>query len=149
MRNNENSQRRGDFGERWVANYYNSIGCDVQFSLDPYDDQCDMTVDGKSVEVKTQDRYERTNRYGFEEYQFRKCNNVDILVIVESPAWDKTARIVAYYKDTRQISRRPDREGWYRLRPDKGDILVETKDKKITDLFGTYCGKRYHELSDK
>ena len=66
----DNKVNLGEIGEKIVANYMNRQGCIVEQSLDPFDSQKDMKIDGKSLEVKTQ-----------VPYVLKKCFTLEINII--------------------------------------------------------------------
>lgn len=77
----------GKIGETIVSNWLNRTGHSVELSLDKYDYQKDMIVDGnRVVEVKTEQPYVRFNCVSFRSDQLRKCTSVDDLYVVTSVA---------------------------------------------------------------
>ena len=89
----DNKKSLGKIGEKIVANYMNRQGCIVEQSLDPFDSQKDMKIDGKSLEVKTQVPFVTKNCFTLEKNQLKKCQNVDYLVFVQAPCeyWNEAA----------------------------------------------------------
>ena len=76
----------GDAGEKIVTNFFSKKGFNVEISIDPYDNQKDMKVNGKTVEVKTQVPYVFKNAFTISDnHQFEKCKNADALVFVQAP----------------------------------------------------------------
>lgn len=75
----------GRIGEKIVVNYLNSLGHKVQESIDHFDRTKDMTVDGKHIEVKTEQPFVMKNAFTFRETQLRKCRTVDELYFVSIP----------------------------------------------------------------
>lgn len=75
----------GRIGEKIVVNYLNSLGHKVQESIDHFDRTKDMTVDGKHIEVKTEQPFVMKNAFTFRETQLRKCRSVDELYFVSIP----------------------------------------------------------------
>ena len=75
----------GRIGEKIVVNYLTTQGKLVQESINHYDSEKDMIVDGKKAEVKTQQPFVMKNAFTFRENQLRKCRNVDILYFVSVP----------------------------------------------------------------
>ncbi len=65
----------GDIGEKIVSNYYSSKGCVIEISINPYDNQKDLKVDGQWVEVKTQQPHVKLGALTFQPSQLRKCRN--------------------------------------------------------------------------
>ena len=76
----------GNAGEKIVANYLSSKKINVEYSVDPYDNQKDMTINNKSLEVKTQVPFVFKNSFTIEDnHQLKKCKNADYLVFVQAP----------------------------------------------------------------
>lgn len=81
-------------GEKIIINYLSEQGRIVKQSIDKFDSQKDITVDGNlTVEVKTQQPYVIRNSLSFRPNQLKKCSNVDILYFVTT-----TAEISPNYK---------------------------------------------------
>lgn len=94
----------GELGEKIVYEYYKSLGSQIEMSVDPFDMQKDMVIDGKKTEVKFQTPYFRFSPPGYEPYkaftvpvtggknkqvrsnQLDKCLNADRWIIVENPS---------------------------------------------------------------
>lgn len=77
----------GLIGEKIITNMLNRLnpGLIIEHSIDKFDNQKDMLVDGKKVEVKTESPYVFKNCFSFRSNQLRKCRNVDVLFIVSVP----------------------------------------------------------------
>lgn len=80
-----NADILGRMGEKIIANYLNSKGHSVEESIDHYDYEKDLLVDGKKVEVKTEAPFVMQNAFSVRENQLKKCRNVDILYFVSVP----------------------------------------------------------------
>jgi hypothetical protein len=65
----------GLMGERIVAYLLRKDGHAVEESLNPFDDQKDMTVDGQPVEVKTQVPYMIEDSFAVLPYQLKKLKS--------------------------------------------------------------------------
>jgi hypothetical protein len=91
----------GALGENIVADYFSSKGCQVSQSEDWFDDEKDMTIDGKTVEVKTLMPIYKFNSFCLPIEQGRKCEGVDRLIFVKIPAQrDDPIRLYESHIDT-------------------------------------------------
>lgn len=77
----------GLLGEKIVTNMLNREhpGLVIEHSINKFDSEKDMLVDGKKVEVKTESPYVFKNCFSFRPNQLKKCRNVDVLYIVSVP----------------------------------------------------------------
>lgn len=75
----------GLLGEKIVTNMLNGLGLRVEHSIDKFDSEKDMLVDGYKVEVKTETPYVKKECFSFRPNQLRKCTTVDVLYIVSVP----------------------------------------------------------------
>ena len=76
----------GNAGEKIVTNFFSKKGFNVEISIDPYDNQKDMKVNDKTVEVKTQVPFIFKNAFTIKDnHQLKKCKNADALVFVQAP----------------------------------------------------------------
>lgn len=75
----------GKTGEKIVANYLTEMGQKVQHSIDNFDREKDFLVDGKKVEVKTEQPYVLKNAISIRDTQLNKCRSVDCLYFVLVP----------------------------------------------------------------
>ena len=74
-------------GEKIVINMLSSEGCRIESSINKYDSEKDLMVDGQyKVEVKTQVPFIMKNSFTFKPNQLRKCRSVDVLYFVSVPA---------------------------------------------------------------
>jgi hypothetical protein len=78
--------KTGDLGEKLVARYYRSLSHTVEESLDLFDRKKDMTVDGLTCEVKTQQLWHKEEAFTVKSNQVEKCTDIDILIFVETPS---------------------------------------------------------------
>ena len=87
MTREEKMNELGLLGEKIVTNMLNKLnpGLVIKHSLNKFDNEKDMLVDGKKVEVKTESPYVFMNCFSFRPNQLKKCNNVDVLYIVSVP----------------------------------------------------------------
>jgi len=73
-------------GEKIVINMLSSEGCRIESSINKYDSEKDLMVDGQyKVEVKTQVPFIMKNSFTFKPNQLRKCRSVDVLYFVSVP----------------------------------------------------------------
>lgn len=81
----------GKTGEKIIANMLNAEGLRVEYALNNYDREKDFIVDGKKVEVKTEQPYVKKNAISIRDTQVRKCKSVDVLYFVTvPPLFDKS-----------------------------------------------------------
>ena len=90
MTKTEMMNELGLAGEKAVINYLSEQGCKIKSSIDKYDSEKDLLVDGKKVEVKTQVAFIMQNAFSFKPNQLRKCRSVDDLYFVCVPPNRKT-----------------------------------------------------------
>ena len=83
----------GGVGEKIVANYMSKQGIIVEQSVDPYDSQKDMKINGKPLEVKTQVPFVYMKCFTLKKNQLNKCLNAEYFVFVQAPCkhWDEAA----------------------------------------------------------
>ena len=90
MKNNnwsDNANEMGLLGEKIVMNMINrnTPGLVIEQSINKFDSEKDMLIDGKKVEVKTQSPFVFKNCFSFRPNQLQKCRLVDVLYIVSVP----------------------------------------------------------------
>lgn len=85
MNRNQAIDILGRTGEKIIANLLIGEGLQVQESINHFDSEKDFLVDGKKVEVKTEQPYVMKNAFSFRANQLRKCQNVDVLYFVSIP----------------------------------------------------------------
>jgi hypothetical protein len=87
MTREEKINELGLMGEKIVTNMLNKLhpGLIIEHSINKFDSEKDMLVDGKKVEVKTETPYVFKNCFSFRPNQLKKCRNVDVLYIVSVP----------------------------------------------------------------
>jgi len=87
MTREEKMGELGLTGEKVVTNMLNRLhpGLVIEHSINKYDHEKDMLVDGKKVEVKTESPYVFANCFSFRPNQLNKCRKVDVLYIVSVP----------------------------------------------------------------
>ena len=73
-------------GEKVVINMLSDEGCKIKTSVDKYDSEKDLLVNGKyKVEVKTQAPFVKENSFSFLPNQLKKCTSADVLYFVSVP----------------------------------------------------------------
>lgn len=106
MTRNEKMNEMGLLGEKIVINMLNKLhpGLVIEHSINKFDSEKDMLVDGKKVEVKTESPYVFKDCFSFRPNQLRKCSTVDVLYIVSVP----------------HVKFKHHSDGWiYQIEPDK------------------------------
>jgi hypothetical protein len=86
MNKEELMNEMGLAGEKVIVNYLSEQGCKIKTSIDKYDSEKDLLVDGKKAEVKTQVPFIMKGAFSFKPNQLRKCRSVDELYFVCVPA---------------------------------------------------------------
>jgi hypothetical protein len=86
----------GAVGEGLVRRFFQSQGKIVIMSEDKYDDEKDMIVNGKTVEVKTLLPVYKYNSFCLPCNQSKKCESVDRLIFIEVP--DMPQNEVVFYE---------------------------------------------------
>jgi hypothetical protein len=111
--------KTGELGERLVAKYFRDLGIYVEESLDLFDRTKDMTVDGLICEIKTQQLWHKEQAFTIKPNQLKKCQEVDILIFVETPSKYNGNKVYVYEftKDKRQTR------------------MMETADGRVMHLF--------------
>lgn len=72
----------GKTGEKIVANELVREGLKVEHSINNFDSEKDLVVDGFKIEVKTEQPYVLKNCISIRKNQLKKCRNVDALFFV-------------------------------------------------------------------
>jgi hypothetical protein len=80
-----NIERLGKAGESILSNYFSSQGMKVEISVNQFDSQKDMIVEGKVVEVKTQVPFVTKDSFTFKPNQLKKCVNADEVYFISVP----------------------------------------------------------------
>lgn len=75
----------GKTGEKIIANMFSSARLKVEYSIDNFDRHKDFIVEGKTVEVKTEQPYVLKNAISIRDTQLKKCKSVDYLFFVSVP----------------------------------------------------------------
>ena len=87
MNKKELMNELGLAGEKIVINMLSGEGCRIESSINKYDSEKDLMVDGQyKVEVKTQVPFIMKNSFTFKPNQLHKCRSVDVLYFVSVPA---------------------------------------------------------------
>lgn len=75
----------GKTGEKIVSNHLSELGYKVTHSINNFDNQKDLIVEGRTVEVKTEQPYVQKNAITIRRTQVKKCRSVDALYFVLLP----------------------------------------------------------------
>lgn len=75
----------GRAGESIIFNYFVKNGKKVEISVNQFDSQKDMIVEGKNVEVKTQVPFITKNSFSFKRNQLNKCMTADEVYFISVP----------------------------------------------------------------
>lgn len=87
MFNKDSDQAKmGRAGENIVQNYLSGKGHTIKISIDQYDSEKDMLVNGKKVEVKTQVPFIMKDAFSIKENQLKKCLSADMVYFVSVPS---------------------------------------------------------------
>jgi hypothetical protein len=84
----DNTQKKvmlGNYGETVLSDILRNEGYEVRSSMDPFDRKKDLTVNGATVEVKTQVPFFSESAFSIGENQYRKCMNVDFVAFISVP----------------------------------------------------------------
>jgi hypothetical protein len=85
MKQYEKMQAMGKAGEAIICNKYIERGAKPEMSVNQYDHQKDLMIDGKKVEVKTQVPFVAKNAFSIGENQLKKCLEADVIHFVSVP----------------------------------------------------------------
>lgn len=75
----------GSYGELVLTEILRKDGYDVVRSMNPFDNKKDFTVNGATVEVKTQVPFFSERSFSIGENQYRKCSTVDYVAFIAVP----------------------------------------------------------------
>lgn len=75
----------GRAGETIIFNYFVKNGKKVEVSVNQFDSQKDMIVEGKNIEVKTQVPFITKNSFSFKKNQLKKCVSADEVYFISVP----------------------------------------------------------------
>lgn len=138
----QKKMKTGDLGEKLVAKYYRNIGSSVEESLDLFDYEKDMMINNQPCEVKTQQRWHREGAFTIKPNQVKKCEDVDLLVIVETPSKYNNMSVVLYEfpKDKRKFYRKQTSDGrlMYCIKTALGKVLTTYTNPVIISQFTRY-----------
>ena len=133
----------GHAGEKLVCSYFRDKGCEVTESIYTFDNKKDMTVNGLSTEVKTQQLFHVEDAFSVEDNQLYKCENADLLIFVEAPNAKISSEnnVIRIYgcdnKKKRKFYERITRNGKKMKLIKRGDLtlLKEITDKRLIEEF--------------
>lgn len=84
--NDRSETKLGRAGETIVMNHFSRSGSIVESSVNQFDAQKDMVIDGnKKIEVKTQVPFVKKDAFTFKQNQLKKCLEADELYFVSVP----------------------------------------------------------------
>lgn len=142
LHNSERRTKTGELGEKLVARYYRSLGFTVEESLDLFDTNKDFMVDNKTCEVKAQQAWHKENSFSVKPNQLKKCNDVDILIFVETPSKynQNTVRLYEMPKDKRKTKtlRTSDGRTMHLFSKNNAILLKTITDENIVKQFERY-----------
>jgi len=126
----------GAAGEKLVSSFFRGLGHSVEESLSTYDSVKDMTIDGETCEVKTQQPFHVENAFTMKENQLTKCINVAKLIFIEVPS--KDSNVIKMWdapKEDRKFRTRMTKDGrkMYLLDKSKMNLLHTFDDNIIVD----------------
>ena len=101
MNNQQKMLMLGNIGEKLIRYLAQEEGCEVREYPSLYDSEKDLTINGKTCEVKTQVPFFVEDAFTVKKNQIRKCKNVDILLFVESPNKGNVIRVYSVPKEKR------------------------------------------------
>jgi len=143
----QKKMKTGDLGEKLVARYYRTLGNVVEESLDLFDYEKDMMIDLNRCEVKTQQRWHRENAFTIKPNQLKKCQEVDLLVIVETPSKYNNMSVVLYDfpKDKRTFYKKQTSDGrvMYCIKTSLGKVLTTYTTPGIISQFTRYSNSSW------
>lgn len=119
-------------GEKIVINMLSDEGRKIKTSVDKYDSEKDLLVDGQyKVEVKTQVPFVMQNAFTFKPNQLRKCRSVDVLYFVSVPPshnQDKWAGWIFRAEPKNFLTRT------YRTRDGREMVLIDREQPALTPV---------------
>lgn len=111
MNNQQKMLMLGNIGEKLIRYLAQEEGCEVREYPSLYDSEKDLTINGKTCEVKTQVPFFVEDAFTVKKNQIRKCKNVDILLFVESPNKGNVIRVYSAPKEKREFRHRKTKDG--------------------------------------
>ena len=146
MANELKMNQLGMAGEKLVSNFFRGLGHTVEESLSTYDRVKDMTVNGKTCEVKTQQPFHVEDAFTMKENQLTKCKNVDKLIFVEAP--EPKANVVYIWeapKEHRKFRTRVTRDGRNMYLLDKSNMILLTSinDKVLVNEMKSFSNSKW------
>ena len=134
--------KTGELGERLVARYYRLLSHTIEESLDLFDRKKDMTVDGLTCEVKTQQLWHKEQAFTVKSNQVKKCTDIDILIFVETPSKynGNKVNIYEFTKDRRatRVMRTRDNRTMHLFYKKHANLLTTITDDGIVQQFNRY-----------
>lgn len=124
--------KMGRAGETIVLNWFSSNGVKFKASVDQYDNQKDILVEEKKVEVKTQVPFVFKNAFSFKDNQLRKCLNADYVYFVSVPNNEKPHHSAGkvYRIDSKSMKYEN-----YKTKDGRNMVLVPIDQEDMQELF--------------
>jgi hypothetical protein len=139
--------KTGELGERLVAKHFRNLGIYVEESLDLFDRTKDMTVDGLICEVKTQQLWHKEQAFTIKPNQLNKCQEVDILIFVETPSKYNGNKVMVYEftKDKRHTKTMETSDGrvMHLFPKSNAKLLTTISDSGIVNQFNEYTVSKF------
>jgi hypothetical protein len=133
MNNELKMNMMGAAGEKLVSSFFRGLGHTVEESLSTYDNVKDMTIDGETCEVKTQQPFHIENAFTMKENQLTKCRNAAKLIFIEVPS--EASNVIKMWdapKEDRKFRTRMTKDGRKMYLLDKGRMnLLHTFDDTV------------------
>ncbi len=123
----------GRTGEKIFSNFMRSQGKNLVESIDNFDSEKDYIVDGKTVEVKTEQPFVSMNSFSFRPNQLMKCRRVDELYFVTvpplmDPKYRHGGKI--FYADPKKFRHRE-----YTTRAGRKMILIPIEQEAVKEVY--------------
>ncbi len=75
----------GNYGEKILSEILRDDGYTVNLSMNPFDNKKDLTVNGSTVEVKTQVPFYSERAFSIAQSQYQKCTKVNYVAFIAVP----------------------------------------------------------------
>ena len=124
--------KMGRAGETIVQNWLNKNGFVVEASVDQYDSEKDMLVEGKKIEVKTQVPFIMKDAFSILQKQLNKCLKADFVYFVSVPNSTKK-----HYSDGKvyRIESNKIKYQFHKTKDGRQMILIPIKQPDMKEVF--------------
>lgn len=124
--------KMGRAGETIVHNWLNKNGFLVEASVDQYDSEKDMLVNGKKIEVKTQVPFIMKDAFSILQKQLNKCLKADVVYFVSVP--NSTRK---HYSDGKvyRIDSNKIKYQFHKTKDGRQMILIPIKQPDLQEVF--------------